>query len=403
MIKLKAGESNFKEIAERYQIVVSNIKEAIIQLDPYGNILFINNSWMNLTGFNVEDSLGTCILDYIIPAELKGISSSVMTKVLSGEFYFVTQSLNTKIVEFSLKPIFNGAGAMDGYTGSITDVTERKQQETLIKVGKTFAETLNRDLEKRIHEEVAKNREKDHILIQQSRLAAMGEMIASIGHQWRQPLNNLSLLIQDVREAREFGEIDDHYIDQFTRESMIQIKHMSQTINDFRRFYRPNKEKTRFSLAESIEDALSIFSSSLKSHDIHVEFEYRGSQMAYGYPNEFSQVVLNILTNARDAFVHKGISDRCIKIRIIENADTLEAVFADNAGGIDENHLNNIFDPYFTTRPHGTGLGLYMARMILENMDGTATVVAYDNGASFSLIVPRVSTFLKPKPEPLLL
>jgi phosphoglycerate-specific signal transduction histidine kinase len=100
------------------------------------------------------------------------------------------------------------------------------------------------------------------MLVQQSRLAAMGEMIASIGHQWRQPLNNLSLLIQDVSEAQEFEELNDQYINRFTNESMVLIKHMSRTINDFRKFYLPNKEKAVFSLSESIEDALIFMSNS---------------------------------------------------------------------------------------------------------------------------------------------
>jgi predicted CoA-binding protein len=163
-------------------------------------------------------------------------------------------------------------------------------------------------LEKQYEKEFEKNQQKEHMLIQQSRLEAMGEMIANIGHQWRQPLNHLSLLIQDVSEALEFGEITNHYIDLFTTESMVQIKQMSRTINDFQKFYMPNKEKNVFSLGESIGNALSIFSLSLKTYDIHVLFEYRGEQMAYGYQNEFSQVVLNILTNAKRIAV-VGLSD----------------------------------------------------------------------------------------------
>lgn len=246
-------------------------------------------------------------------------------------------------------------------------------------------------LEKRLQEEMAKNKQKDHILIKQSRLAAMGEMNVNIGHQWRQPLNRLSLLIKDVREALEFGEINDQYIGRFTRESMIQINHMSSTINDFRKFYRPNKEKTSFSLAESIEDALSIFSSSLKKHEIQVEFEYRGRQMAYGFPNEYSQVVLNILTNARDSFILNEIKKRKLQIKIVETEEQIVAEFTDNAGGIDQGIIKKIFDPYFTTRTDGTGLGLYMTKMILENMNGRVKVENTCDGARFSLFVPKVA------------
>ena len=259
------------------------------------------------------------------------------------------------------------------------------------------AKILKHDLEIRIQDEVAKNRAKDYVLIQQSRLAAMGELIASMGHQWRQPLNSLSLLIQDVREALEFGEIDDQYIDRFTRESMLQIKDMSCTINDFRKFYKQNKEKIRFSVGDSIEDALSIFSSSLKNHEIQVEFEYRGPYIAYGYPNEYSQVVLNLFTNTRDAFVKNVIPNRKIHIIIDETDNEIIAEFIDNAGGIELDLLEKIFDPYFTTRHHGTGLGLYMTKKIVENMDGTVLAENTGDGARFRLSVPKVEAVVKPE------
>jgi signal transduction histidine kinase len=258
-------------------------------------------------------------------------------------------------------------------------------------------ETLNQNLEKRIQAEAAKNREKDDVLIQQSRLAAMGELIASMGHQWRQPLNSLSLLIQDVREALEFGEIDNQYIDRFTRESMIQIKDMSRTINDFRKFYKPSTEKVTFSVGDSIEAALAIFSSSLKNHGIQVEFEYRGQQMAYGFPNECSQVVLNLLTNTRDAFIQNEVNNRKIQIKIDETDTYITVVFIDNAGGIEPEILGQIFDPYFSTRNHGSGLGLYMTKMIIENMDGGVLVENVSDGARFCLSVPKATAATRPE------
>lgn len=268
---------------------------------------------------------------------------------------------------------------------------ELKEQKLAIETSKKYAEALKETLEKRVQEEVAKNREKDHILIKQSRLAAMGELITSIGHQWRQPINSLALLIQDVREALEFGEIDDEYINQFTTESMIQINQMSRTINDFRKFYKPIKEKIHFSVGEAIEDALSIFSSTLRNHGIQVEFSYRGQQNGYGYPNEYSQVVLNILSNARDAFIKKGVTSRKIIINLTETSEWIRAEFQDNAGGIEPENLNKVFDPYFTTCPQGTGLGLYMAKKILENMNGMITVENKGDGANFCILIPKVN------------
>jgi PAS domain S-box-containing protein len=391
MKKVKESEESYRKLAERYEAVISNIHEVILQLDCNGTILYVNNYWETLTGYRLDESLGKNIRSFLMEEEIHGLKSQIDAKIFSDEFYIITKNLNTKIVLCTMLPLFDANGKMSGYTGTIQDITERKQQELLIHASKQYVETLNQNLEKRIQLEVAKNRQKDHILIQQSRLAAMGEMIASIGHQWRQPLNSLSLLIQDVREALDFGEIDDQYIDRFIKESMIQIKHMSRTINDFRKFYRTNKERCTFSISDSIEDALSIFSSSLKNHAIHVDFEYRGQQMAYGYPNEFSQVVLNILTNARDAFVANQIPNRKLDITIHERGEYLDAIFTDNAGGIEQALLGKIFDPYFTTRPNGTGLGLYMTKMILENMNGSVVVENTGDGARFTLSVPKVT------------
>ncbi|MGG3470492.1 HAMP domain-containing sensor histidine kinase [Neobacillus pocheonensis] len=249
---------------------------------------------------------------------------------------------------------------------------------------------LNRYLEKRNQEQSIEIKQKEQMLIHQSRLAAMGEMLASIGHQWRLPLNSLTLMIHDLKDALEFGEINDKYLDRFSRESMNLITQMSETITDFRKFYKSDKEKVLFSIGDSIEDALSIFSLSLQNHGIEVQFEYRGQQMAYGLPNEFVQVVLNILTNARDAFIYKNISNRKVTIKLTETDKIIKAEFTDNAGGIDSSDIVKVFDPYFTTRQQGTGLGLYMTKMIIENMNGSVTVENTSNGARFSLLVPKV-------------
>jgi PAS domain S-box-containing protein len=387
--KLRESEESNRVLVEKYEAVVSNIKEVIFQIDHEGKLLYANKSWTELTGFTIDESLGKCILDFIELTEINGLQSNIQSKLFTGELYLTTKDQKEKIVEISMLPLISTDGGMNGYSGSINDVTERKEQERFIQESKQYVEKLNFDLEKRVQEEVRKNRQKDHMLIQQSRLAAMGEMIASIGHQWRQPLNSLSLLIQDVPEAVEFGEINSEYANKFTKESMILIKHMSQTIQDFRKFYLPNKEKAPFSLSESIEDALSIFSISLKNHNIDVRFEYRGQQKAFGNQNEFSQAVLNILTNARDTFVEKRIENRKLYITIKETPMFYSAEILDNGGGIESLLADKIFDPYFTTRPNGTGLGLYMTKMILENMNGSVKVENKGSGACFLLTVPK--------------
>jgi signal transduction histidine kinase len=267
----------------------------------------------------------------------------------------------------------------------------KESEENYRKMVKKY-ELVVSNLENRIKEEEAKNRQKDYLLVEHSRLASLGEMISSMEYQWRQPLNSLSLLIQDVREARQFGEINDQYIDTFIKEGMIEINHMSRTINDFQKFYQPNKQKCTFSISDSIEKALSLFSYSLSNHDIHVEFEYREQHMAYGFPNEYSQVVLNILTNACNTFITNEVKERIVDIKIGTEDHFLIVDFTDNAGIIEPSLLLRVFEPNFTTRNNSSGIGLYMTKMLIEKMDGKVTLKNTEKGAHIRLAVPKVAS-----------
>lgn len=392
MKKNNKSEESYRNLAEKYEAIINNLQEVIFQLDSQGNILFLNNSWEKLTCFTIEESKGKKILDFIILEELKDCKSDIKDRVFKQELSILTKNKETKMVELTMIPLFSQNGKMDGFSGTIHDVTMRKEQEHLLKAGKQYVELFNRKLETKINEEITKNRKKDHLLIQQSRMVAMEELIESISHQWRQPLNCLSLLIQDVKEALEFGEINHQYIDGFTRESMIQIKQLSDTINDFRKIYRPTMEASLFSLSSAIEDALSIFTSSLKNHNIHIQFEYRGQQNVIGCQNEFSQAVLNILINARDAFIEHNVKNRMITIKIEEGSEVYSIHFTDNAGGIEASFVKKIFDPYFLTKSKGQGfgLGLFVTRMILENMNGSIHMENINDGARFSIFVPKI-------------
>ena len=247
----------------------------------------------------------------------------------------------------------------------------------------------NQKFEIRIQEELEKNRQKDLLLIRHSRFAAIGEMISSMGQQWLQPLNSLSLLIQDVREASEFNEIDDQYIDRFTVEGLAQINVMSGIVNDLRKFYQLNTEKIFFSVGDSIEDALTMFSSSLKNHNIQVSFEYRGQHIGYGYPNEFSQVMVILFSIFRDTFVDKNIKKRKLVIKLEESKECVIVEVFENSGGIDPAHIQKIFDPDFSTRSGVSGLHHCIAKMVLEKMDGRISVENPRDGAKFHIVLPR--------------
>lgn len=248
-------------------------------------------------------------------------------------------------------------------------------------------ETLNETLEQMVQEEVSKNREKDQIMMSQSRQAAMGEMISNIAHQWRQPLNNLGLIIQNVQYDYESGRLTPQQMSADTEMGMKLICFMSQTIDDFRNFFRHDKEPKCFSINDAARKAIGFVEASLKDHGIVVAVEGDDLEVN-GYPNEFAQVLLNLLTNAKDALIERAIDHPMISLTISRNARQAVVAIGDNAGGISERIIGHIFDPYFTTKEQnkGTGIGLYMSKTIIEkHMGGSLTVANREKGAEFRI------------------
>ena len=240
---------------------------------------------------------------------------------------------------------------------------------------------MNEHLQQIVDEQISQIRKKDELLQQQSKLAAMGEMIGAIAHQWRQPLNALGLIIQDIAEAYEFNELNKEYIQDTVKKSMQQINFMSKTIDDFRNFFRIDKQKELFDVKKAIKETINIMQAQLKHHNINVDVNGEDFKIE-GFANEFKQVVLNIINNAKDAIIEKGIKEGKIKIILYKQ----KVIIADNAGGIPEGIIDRIFEPYFTTKEQGkgTGMGLYMSKMIIENnMQGILSVKNINGGAKF--------------------
>jgi len=233
-------------------------------------------------------------------------------------------------------------------------------------------------------------REQEQLLIQQSRLAAMGEMIGNIAHQWRQPINSLGLTVQQLLLFYDMGEFNRELLEKNVCISMDLIKHMSTTIDDFRNFFRPDKEKIEFKVTEAIAGTLSIVDDSFKNQHITVEVIAKDDPTVFGYQNEYGQVLLVILNNARDAFTERGTEDPRVIITIGVEENMAVVTVADNAGGIPEEIMYKIFDPYFTTKgPQlGTGVGLFMSKIIIEkNMGGRLSARNTADGAELRIEV----------------
>ncbi len=257
---------------------------------------------------------------------------------------------------------------------------------------------LESNLQKKIEDEISKNKKQQLLMIQQSRLAQMGEMIAMIAHQWRQPLNNLSLANQLLISKYNKKRLDDKAVDYFKKNSKKQIELMSDTINVFRNFFKSEKIKQRFYVNDTIKAILDMTEAIFMTKGIKINLEVQGSFYTFGYPNELGHAILNIINNAKDALMQSDKEDKNINIAIQELGDEILICIEDNAGGIKDDIIGKIFDPYFSTKSskNGTGLGLYMTKMIIEKkMDGKIAVANKKDGASFKIYLKRDNDVIK--------
>ena len=257
-------------------------------------------------------------------------------------------------------------------------------------------EALNGGLEERIQAEVARNREKDFMLVQQNRQAAVGETLEHIAHQWRQPLNAISLATHQLACVLKDGGCNRELLDEIISKIRRQIAHMSRTIEDFREFFQPDLREEPFDLKNALDRTLLLLADSFKAHRIQVDAEAAGRVLGTGYPNEYSQVLLNVLNNAREALAERQVTSPRIWIRVFEEGGRAVTTILDNAGGIPAAIVDRVFDPYFTTKEaqKGTGLGLYISRTIIgKRMGGSITVRNQAGGAEF-----RIELLAAPSP-----
>ena len=252
-------------------------------------------------------------------------------------------------------------------------------------------EELNRTLERRVEEEIEANREKERIMLTQSRQAAMGDMISMIAHQWRQPITAIGMSAQNMRLDIDLGEVDMPRMRSKLQHIVDQTGYLSKTIDDFRDFLKPNKTATACNPAELIDAAVRIIGKSLENSNIMLTTSCDSTPPITTYGNEVIQVLLNILYNAKDILKINGQSDGRIDLRFYEKEGMGCFEVQDNAGGIAPGVMSRIFEPYFSTKEAkgGTGLGLYMSRKIIEkHLDGTIRAENSGGGARFTLCIP---------------
>ena len=340
-------------------------------------------------GYEPDDLLQktTMYADIICKDDLPMVLTSLKEHIENGfESFSCTYRIKVKNSQ-KLRWVFSHMIFIKDDFGNVTDLYGYIYDITAIKQSE-------RELEEKVKAEVDKNRAKDKLLVQQNKLAAMGEMIGAIAHQWRQPLNNISLILHFVRDNFDNNKLSKEMISGYLDRGKKQIEYMSHTIDDFRNFYKPSKKKDKFDIKKALYSTIEIVNAKPKQTDLHVEVVVEDF-ILNSYENEFKQAVLNIISNAKDAIFSKKEKNKEFRgiIYLVgkKYKNSYEITISNNGGEIKKEILDRIFEPYFTTKfeKQGTGIGLYMTKMIIENsMAGSIEVKNIVDGVEFKIILP---------------
>jgi signal transduction histidine kinase len=266
----------------------------------------------------------------------------------------------------------------------------KKAFDIIIKEGDELHD-LALNLDKKIEEETLKNAKKDRLLQHQSKLAELGDMVGNIAHQWRHPLTRLSLILQNLKAYKKKNKLTNEMFDKSMQDSIEQITFMSDTIENFKNFYRTDQKKSNFYISKVIDDIMKIIGFGLHHNNIKLNINDPKNIQIYGIKNELIQVIINLIINAKDALVENSITDAKIDINIYENENNICIDVCDNALGISKDIINEIFNPYFTTKNEkGTGIGLYLSKTIIEeHYSGKILVQSDKNGTTFTILLPK--------------
>ncbi|DAB27830.1 MAG: PAS domain-containing sensor histidine kinase [Sulfurimonas sp. RIFOXYD12_FULL_33_39] len=393
----------YKEAIEK-----SNI---ISKTDVNGIITFVNDEFCNISGYTKDELIGQNhnIVRHpdVDDEKFKYLWETIKHKnIFKDTVKNLAKNGTTFYVNTTIIPILDKNENIVEFVAIRYDVTkEVALREELLKKEREYEELnkslekrvqeqtkelqeLNQTLEKRVRDEIAKNEDKQRVMFWQSRHASLGQMLANIAHQWRQPLTELSLAMFNIKKALQNEQADN--VTKFYDESKNIIKNMSETIDDFTNFFSPDKEKYYFNISESIRESIGLLESVINDEMIIIKTEFNDIKVL-GITNELTQVIINLINNSKDAFIHNSILLREINITTKKERDFAVIEVHDNAGGISKENIEKIFEPYFTTKhkSRGTGLGLFMSKMICEQgLNGTLDVKSKKNTTTFSIKIP---------------
>lgn len=226
----------------------------------------------------------------------------------------------------------------------------------------------------------------ENLLIHNSKMASLGEMIGIISHQLKQPLNVISLHSECLKFSYEDGELNDEVMKDFNDNTKSQVNYMTETINGFLDFYNPNKTAEVFNINDSIQKALKILESKISLNNVKLDLQIDETLKTTGIKMELVQVLINIISNSLDVFIERDINNRIIFLKLFEEDSKTVLTLEDSAGGVKDDILEKLLDPYFTTKTTGTGIGLYMVKLIIKNnFKGDLKIMNSENGLKFMI------------------
>ena len=375
---------------QRYRSLLSISQDGIHVLDDTGTLVEASDVFLRMLGQPPEavGQLNMHDWDAAIPA---GQLAERVRRLIAVPELFLTQHRRSDGRVFDVE-VHAGGIELEGkpyLLATARDITARLESERQLHVKQAELAEMNDTLEARIRETVGALRAKDQLLLTQSRHAAMGEMIGNIAHQWRQPLNALGLVLANLQDSWRLGELDSPTMRKAVLDANRLIQKMSGTINDFRNFFRPEKARRAFSALAQVREIIRLLGASFHDANVGIEVVAASEPRLDGFANEYSQVLLNVLSNALQAIQQAKAERGYVRIWVGERDGLGCVTVRDNGGGVPAAVLGRIFEPYFSTKDGGTGVGLYMSRQIIEaNMGGRIEVCNREGGAEFAILVP---------------
>lgn len=389
---------------QQFEDIINNINDFVWEVDINGKYIYVSPQINDILGYKNTEILGKTPFDLMHKKQKKTIQKKFINIVQKHKQIIQLKNENIHkdghvvYLETSGTPIFDEDNKLIGYRGIDRDITKRVLSEKELAKNHQKIQKLNEQLKDKVILEEKKNEENEKILFEQSKMAAMGEMIENIAHQWKQPLSIISTSASGIEVQNEMNMLEQNDIQTAMKHINSSVQHLAQTVDNFRDFFKRNKEKEYFLIQTAFQKTFLIITAQLKNANLTIEKNIEDITL-HGVERELIQVFINILNNARDELIKKNIPVKYISINTLTTDATVKIHILDNAGGISSSNISKIFDSHFTTKrdTDGTGIGLYMSKMIIEeSWKGLISVqnksFTYDKqqytGAEFTIELP---------------